>query len=109
MSLRIFISSRAEQDLTMQYRWYLENADPEVAERYLSAVNDTIGRIAEWPGLGRRRRFRAAELANIRSIQVRRPFDCHLVFFEEGDSLRIVRVIHGARDLPERLLDDPEA
>lgn len=29
----IFISSRAEHDLTLQYRWYLENADEDIAER----------------------------------------------------------------------------
>ena len=27
MSLPVVISLRAEQDLTLQYRWYLENAD----------------------------------------------------------------------------------
>jgi hypothetical protein len=35
MSLAVFISLRAEQDMTLQYRWYLENADREVAERFL--------------------------------------------------------------------------
>jgi hypothetical protein len=33
MSLEISIASRAEQDMTLQYRWYLENADFDVAER----------------------------------------------------------------------------
>lgn len=31
MSLGISISSRAEQDMTLQYRWYLENADEQTA------------------------------------------------------------------------------
>ena len=31
MSLFVFISARAEQDMTLQYRWYLENADEAVA------------------------------------------------------------------------------
>jgi hypothetical protein len=30
MSLEISIASRAEQDMTLQYRWYLENADFDV-------------------------------------------------------------------------------
>ena len=38
MSLPVVISLRAEHDLTLQYRWYLENADEETAERYLKAV-----------------------------------------------------------------------
>jgi toxin ParE1/3/4 len=108
MSLEISIALRAEQDMTLQYRWYLENADTDVAERYLQAVHETILGVAEWPTLGRRRQFRAPELANIRSIQVKKPFDCHLLFYMEGDTLRIERVMHGARDLPQRLLEDPE-
>ena len=108
MSLEISIALRAEQDMTLQYRWYLEHADSDVAERYLQAVHETIRGIAEWPTLGRRRHFRAPELANVRSIQVKKPFDCHLLFYIQGDTLRIERVMHGARDLPQRLLEDPE-
>ncbi len=108
MSLEVSIALRAEQDMTLQYRWYLENADPDVAERYLLAVHETIERIAEWPGLGCRRRFRAPELTHIQSIQVKRPFDCHLLFYMASDTLRIERIMHGTRDLPNRLLEDPE-
>jgi len=108
MSLEVSIAQRAEQDLLVQYRWYLENADFDVAERYLLAVHETILRVAEWPGVGCRRHFRAPELAHIRSIQVKRPFGCHLLFYMESDTLRIERVMHGARDLPNRLLEDPE-
>jgi plasmid stabilization system protein ParE len=39
MSLRIQIAQRAEQDMALQYRWYLDNADLDVAERYLRAVH----------------------------------------------------------------------
>jgi hypothetical protein len=42
MSLEVSIALRAEQDMTLQYRWYLENADLDVAERYLLAVHETI-------------------------------------------------------------------
>jgi plasmid stabilization system protein ParE len=107
MSLEVTIALRAEQDMTLQYRWYLENADLQVAERYLESIHETISRIAEWPGLGCRRHFQAPELAHIRSIQVKKPFDCHLLFYMEGDTLRFERVMHGARDLPNRLLEDP--
>ena len=106
MSLEVFIAARAEQDMTFQYRWYLENADYDVAERYLLAVHNTITKIAERPDLGSRRRFKAPELLHIRSYQVMKPFDRHLLFYIDGTQLRIERVMHGARDLPSRLLDD---
>ena len=88
MSLEIFIARRAEQDMTLQYRWYLDNADFVVAERYLLAVHETIQSIAARPDLGIRRQFAAPELASIRSIQVRKPFDRHLLFYWDGDTLR---------------------
>lgn len=107
MSLETFISSRAEQDMTLQYRWYLENADEQVAGHYLLAVHETIQIVAGKPDLGRQRHFKAPELAHIRSIQVRKPFDRHLLFYWDGGMLRIERVMHGARDLPGRLLEQP--
>ncbi len=42
MSVEVFISARAEQDAALQYRWYLENANLDIAERHLLAVDETI-------------------------------------------------------------------
>ena len=107
MSHGVSISLRAEQDITHQYRWYLENGDAGVAEQYLLAVHKTIHHLVDWPASGVRRRFKAPELANIRSILVRKPFDCHLLFYMETGEIRVERVLHGARDIPKRLLDEP--
>jgi toxin ParE1/3/4 len=109
MSLRAGISGRAEADLTHQYRWYLENAGVDVAERFLAGFDATVKKLAGQPGLGQRRRFRAKELAGIRSFPVSGHFRVHLIFYRSsGDVLSIERVMHGARDLPRRLLEPPE-
>ena len=44
MNLPISIALRAEQDIALQYGWYLENSDVEVAERYLHAIDQTLER-----------------------------------------------------------------
>ena len=62
MSLPVSIASRAEADLAHQYRWYLDNAGVEVAERFLAAFDDTVARLTEQPELGKQRRFRHASL-----------------------------------------------
>jgi hypothetical protein len=36
------------------------------------------------------------------------PFERHLLFYIEENVLRIERVMHGARNFPKRLLEDPE-
>lgn len=107
MSLEVLISARAEQDAALQYRWYLDNADLDVAEGYLRAMDETIQGIALHPDLGMRRRFKAMELAGIRSIPLKKPFQQHLIFYGQSDVIRIERIMHGARDLPRRLLEDP--
>jgi plasmid stabilization system protein ParE len=39
----VSLSGRAEADLTNQYRWYLDNATVEVAERFLKAFDARAG------------------------------------------------------------------
>ncbi len=109
MSLPPGISGRAEADLSPQYRWYLDNASVAVAERFLASFDATVAALARHPGMGRIRRFRAAELTGVRSRPIDEPFGAHLVFYRtDGLQLNIERVMHGARDLPRRLLDPPE-
>ena len=109
MNLRVSISGRAEADLTHQYRWYLDNATVQVAERFLAAFDATTVKLTRQPGFGRRLRFRAPELAGLRSFPVGGRFGVHLVFYRsDGGVLNIERVMHGARDLPRRLLEPPE-
>ncbi len=105
MKMPTAISGRAEADLTHQYGWYLENANVEVAERFLAAFDATVRTLAAHPSLGRKRKFRASELAGIRSFPVGDRFGVHLIFYRVSDSLSVERVMHGARDLPRRLLE----
>jgi toxin ParE1/3/4 len=108
VSLRVSVGALAEADLTHQYRWYLENATVNVAEGFLAAFDATVSRLAKHPTLGRRRRFRSASLQGIRSFGLGRRFGVHLIFYRANDEvLEIERVLHGARDLPRRLLEPP--
>ena len=109
MKLVCSISGRAEADLTHHYRWYWDHASVEVAERFLAAFDATMQRLAKVPSLGRPRHFRAAELHGVRSLLIGGGFDSHLVFYRvAGHTLNIERVMHGARDLENRLLEPPE-
>lgn len=109
MSRGISIALRAEKDLTLQYRWYIANAGSEIAESYLIAVHETILQIAEWPDIGYRRHFKAPELIGIRSITAKKPFDRHSIFYKAEKTILIARIMHGARNLPVRLVEAPEA
>jgi len=109
MRLPVSISERAEADLARQFRWYVEKAGIEIAERFLAEFQITVGKLTSHPGLGRARKFRARELAGIRSFPVSGRFGVHLIFYRgDGGELSIERVMHGARNLPRRLIEWPE-
>jgi toxin ParE1/3/4 len=108
MSLAIHQADDFWADLLKQVDWYRDNADPEVAERYLDAVEATLHVLANAPGLGRPRFRDWPELAGIRSWRARKPYHRHLIFYRFDDrTLRAERILHGARDLPRRLRESP--
>ncbi len=109
MSFKPVVSRRAEIDLARQYRWYLDNAGGEVAERYLAAFDASMAEVATHPALGKACRFRSPELAGMRWRSVAGTFSAHLFFYRIVDGeVSIERVMHGARDLPRRLMEPPE-
>ena len=94
----------AEEDLTEAYI-HMGADSPAAAERLLDAVEDAVSFLLENPGAGRRREFSSARARGVRSWAVRGFLACLIFYRVAGEDLRVVRLIHGARDLP-RLLDD---
>jgi toxin ParE1/3/4 len=110
MSLAVRKASFFVSDFEKQFEWYARQAGWGIAEKFLSAVDDTIRLLSERPALGRSRNFRHKNLKGIRSYRVNPPFDRHLIFYRHDASwLSIERLIHGARDLPHRLTEPPES
>jgi len=108
MNLSLRRSEDFNGDFDLQYRWYLENANPTVAARYLDAVWATLKLLATQPELGRRRKFRNASLHNLRSFRVVSPYEVHLIFYRHSATeLSVERLMHGARHLPRRLVEPP--
>ncbi len=110
MSLAIQRASFFIADFEIQFAWYVEKAGAEIAWRFQSALDDSLRKLSNQPDLGRIRHFRDARLNGLRSYLVERPFKKLLIFYRvEGDCLQAIRLMHGARDLPRRLNQPPEA
>ena len=106
MSLALRRSDDFNRDFELSYCWYLEQAGGEVAERFLAAVLATLRQLATHPGLGVQRQFRHPSLRGIRSFKVEPPFAAILVFYRHTETELIAeRLMHGARDLPRRLVE----
>jgi toxin ParE1/3/4 len=108
MMLRLERSQYYWTDLEQRVDWYRDHAGPEIAERFVSAAQSTLTALCRTPGLGRRRFENRPQLCGVRSFRVERPFHRHLIFYRfDATSLFAERLIHGARDLPRRLIDHP--
>jgi toxin ParE1/3/4 len=94
----------AEEDLAEAFL-HLGSDSPKAAERLLDAVEHAIALLLSKPRAGRVRTFRSSRARGLRSWVVS-GFENYLIFYRpRRDGIEVVRVVHGARDLPS-LLDD---
>jgi toxin ParE1/3/4 len=93
------ITAEAEQDLDAATEYYAAVENIDLAIRFREMAWRTFERVAASPGVGRERPARSPLTAGLRVWRVD-GFPSVLVFYRpESDVVRIVRVLHGARDL----------
>lgn len=100
--MEILVRHDAELD-ALGYFQYLHERDPDVARRFLKAIDHTVEGLAHQPMKGRLRRFRGRDLKNIRSWRVD-GFENYLIFYRATEErLEVLRIKHGAMDFPSAL------
>jgi plasmid stabilization system protein ParE len=93
-----FVRSVARHDIQRQFRYYLvEKNVPEVALRFLDAIEEALNAISRDPGIGSPKSF--PNLPGLRSWPVPGFEDIRIYYIEMPEILRIIRVLHGNRDL----------
>jgi toxin ParE1/3/4 len=95
VTLRVELAPRAERDL-LEIRTYLEReASAQIATAMADRILQRISSLAEQPLIGEQR-FGAG-----RRALVEQPY---LIIYRCGeDWVRILRIVHGARDVPKLL------
>ena len=95
----IRLAESAVRDLEELGRWYARQGVPEAGERTLGRILESIGLLAEQPGMGR-----VVPEFGQRSLRelVRPPF--RIVYRRESEGVSVVRVWRS-----ERVLEVPEA
>jgi toxin ParE1/3/4 len=90
---RILQTRQAEEDL-LEIWSYVADDNPAAADDLLDDIDATCAKLADAPYSGRLRE----ELApNIRSL----PVGNYVIFYRpDEDGIVVIRVLHGARDLP---------
>ena len=84
---------------------FLFDENPTAAVSFLDAVEAAFGLLVEQPGSGSPRYAHLLPGVTLRMWLVR-GFP-HLIFYlDRSDATEVIRVLHGARDLPAILLDE---
>jgi toxin ParE1/3/4 len=89
----------AERDVDATADYYASEGDPDVALRFLNAVEEAFRHIVAFPEAGSPVSTFNPRLAGLRFWPVS-GFERHLVFYvSEPKRVDVLRVLHGARDL----------
>ena len=97
------IRPNAKDDILRQFRYYLLKEAFDTADSFLAAVDESISTICTMPEMGAPRQFKNPMLAGLRFHPVKGFEDILIFYVAHPDALRIVRVLHGKRDLKKIL------
>ena len=94
------LSKEAENDL-YDIAHYIAADSTDSAMQFLRSFEKTCKLLSHMPAVGHTPRLFREELQGIRMMPVSH-FVKHLIFYRllKGDSIEVIRVIHGARDYP---------
>lgn len=102
MPARVSWHRAAVRDLAETYG-HIGADSPLAAERFVDAVEAAVRLLLENPRAGRLRMLGVGRTEGIRSWALR-ELPSYLVFYRvDGDTLGVLRLLHGARDLPSLL------
>jgi toxin ParE1/3/4 len=91
--VRLTITESARADLR-EIRTYIAKDNPAAACRVVERLRTQARKLAATPGMGRRREDLRPELFSF-------PVGRHVLFYRpQAGGIVLVRVLHGARDLP---------
>ena len=88
----------AQRDLIAHYVYLAENANGEIADRFLANAEATFSALCQRPFIGAPLTLRHPDLAGMRKWRTT-DFDNFLIFYvPRSDGVSIVRVLHAAQD-----------
>ncbi|MGL6075042.1 MAG: type II toxin-antitoxin system RelE/ParE family toxin [Fimbriiglobus sp.] len=97
--MNIIRHSDAKSDIEYYAGYFYKTASLKVMDRFLSATDDTMERLADMPGIGVPLLVPDASLQGLRHHPIK-GFPKHYIFYLETQSgIEVVRVIHAMRDL----------
>jgi|CXWL01.1.fsa_nt_gi toxin ParE1/3/4 len=96
------LTPKADSDVDSCFLW-IHKDNPSAAIKFIDDVEQTCNALAQMPSIGSRHYADIALVRGIRMIAVNN-FKNYLLFFTEYEThIEVIRLLHGARDIPEIL------
>jgi toxin ParE1/3/4 len=97
--LKLTIQPAARLDILHDYDRYVQLGLSEVAARFLTSVRISIEAAVSAPHAGAPKALPHPDLAGLRSWPVKGFRDFRIYYLADAAGLRVIRVLHGKRDL----------
>ena len=98
--MNVFVRTAAREDILRQYFYYLVEKDAvRIAERFLDAVQSATEALCRMPRAGAPKMLDNPSLSGLRSWPVHGFPAMRIYYIHSGDDLRVIRVLHGKRDI----------
>jgi toxin ParE1/3/4 len=96
------LTPRADSDIDACFAWIAKD-NPAAALGFLDAIELTCDALSRMPGIASPRYAEISLVHGIRMLAIK-DFGNYLLFYlEHEDCVDVIRVLHGARDIPEAL------
>jgi len=106
--VKAVIRPRAQDDILRQFRWYLVEQDAaEAAFRFVEAVEASVEQLLRMPNMGAPRELRNPALKGLRLWPVKEFAEFLIFYVVVGDTVRVIRILHGKRDIDRILKKEP--
>ena len=90
----------ASDDVARQFHYYLVTLNlPKIAVRFRDSVRRTVQSLRQNPQVGPHYRSRNSQLQNLRSWPVVGFEAIRIYYLVHQDVIRIIRILHGKRDV----------
>ena len=103
--MKVSYRQAASDDVVRQFRYYLVTLNlPEVAVRFRTAVRQSVQSLQQHPLVGPRYRSSHPQLQTLRTWAVAGFEAIRIYYVLDEDTLRVIRILHGKRDV-KRILE----
>jgi toxin ParE1/3/4 len=104
--MKFALRPAARRDILRQFEYYaVEKGSEAAGTRFITHAENAIELICSRPGIGAPKALRSPSLAGLRSWPVTGFSTIRIYYLVEGGTVRVVRVLHGKRDI-DALLEE---